>query len=315
MKIKEIGFTKSNSRTLSVDRESLHIDSLADSIEKNGLISPIVLIEQEDEVSKYKIIAGQRRFLALSQIRGENGYLTESEYVIRESGNPTESEAKKEVDVLEVSIVENQFRESLSPMDLNRAALKLNQKGDYKDKEIAKILNITPYRLKRIFNLGMDQNKMSPEIIEELKKGGDDAIFTDAHWDKMRDIDDPQTQKDVFDHIMEKQLPPRELPSLIKSVQKANDEAYGEYDDEGGKGTNSSPHQDDDLNDSTGPIKYKHKGVLTMETMDNGEKVFRVEGRGEDGDVPIDHYLEYLSHPEKFKCKVDLKLTFIPLED
>ena len=311
MKLKEIGFTKSNSRTLT-DEETLHIEGLAASIEKIGLISPIILVK-EDDSETYKIIAGQRRFMAISKLRGEGGYLTDSEYVIRESGNPTEKST--EVDLLEVSIVENQYRESLSPMDLNRAALKLNQKGSYKDKEIARILNITPYRLKRIFQLGMDQHKMSPEILEELKKGGDDATFTDAHWDKMRDIEDPQTQKDVFDHIMEKQLPPRELPSLIKSVQKANDEAYGsDYDDEDGKGLDQAPSQDD-LDDGTGPIKYKHKGVLTMETMDNGENVFRVDGRGEDGEVPISHYLEYLKHPEKFKCKVDLKLTFIPIED
>lgn len=310
MKLADIVFTSSNARTVKED--SMHIDSLAESIEKKGLIAPIVLSPSTEEEGKYQIIAGQRRYLAFKKLRGSSASLAQGEYIIRNDG-PMDSNG--DIDTLELSIVENQFRESLSPMDLNRAALKLNQKGGYKDKDIAKLLNITPHRLKRIERLSADMNNMTPEIIEELKKSGDDAKFNDAHWDKMREIDDPATMKDVFDHIMEKDIPPRELPSLIKSVQRANDAAYGEdYDDEGGKGKEYSgiiPEEDS----ADGPLKYKHKGELTMDIMDNGDKVFRVKGRGEDDSMPIDQYIEYLSHPEKFKCKIDLKLTFLPQED
>lgn len=307
MKISDIGFTVNNSR--AVRESSMCIDELSESVKKNGLIAPIVIYKNNEGGKEYSIIAGQRRFLALKKLRGDNGSLTQGEYVIREADLPKGEH--KEVDILEVSIVENQFRQALSPLDLNRAALKLNQKGNYSDKEIAKILNITPHRLKRIEKLGMDLTKMTPEIREELSKSGEDAKFNDAHWDKMRDIEDPDTMKDVFDHIMEKELPPRDLPSLIKSVQKANDEAYGTYDDEDGKGVGSSPEPEDE--EAGGPIKYKHKGEIFMEESD-GKKVFRVEGKGEDGDIPLEHYMEYLSRPDKFKCKIDLKLTIIPLD-
>ena len=315
MKLSSIAFTSNNSRTLA---EEMHIPELAATIKKNGLLAPLVLFrnpDQDADSAGHIIIAGQRRFLALQILRGVDGTLEENEYVVRNEGKATTDDLADELDILEVSIIENQYREALSPMDLNRAVMKLNQKGFMKDKEIAKVLNITPYRLKRIELLSADRTKMTPEIIEELKKSGDDAKFTDAHWDKMREIDDPDTMKDVFDHIMEKGLPPRDLPSLITSVQKANNDAYGDdYDDEGGKGKDGGGMiLEDDSAD--GPLKYKHKGELTMEIMENGDKVFRVKGRGEDDSVPMDQYLEYLTHPEKFKCKVDLKLTFLPKDD
>lgn len=306
MKLRDLGFTNKNSRTIKTNQENieaLHIAELADSISKIGLINPIVLIEDDG----LKILAGQRRYLAIKELRGEDGSLCEGEYVIRGQ------EAAVEVsDHLEVSIVENQFRESLSPFDLNRAALKLNQLGSHSDKEIARILNITPARLKRIQNLSMDMNKMTPEIVAELKKSGDEAVFTDAHWEKMRDIEDTQTQKDVFDHIMEKQLPPRDLPSLITSVEKANKAAYGDenYDDEGTK-SGQSPAAEEDNDGHI--LKYKHKGDLVMEFSD-GKPVFKVSGRGEEGDIPLEQYMEYLKNGDKFKCKIDLKLTFIPID-
>jgi ParB family transcriptional regulator, chromosome partitioning protein len=300
MRIKSIEFTSDNSRTIY--EEMKNIESLMDSIKQTGLIAPIVL-QKVEKSDKYNIIAGQRRFLALSTLRGENGSLEEGEFVVRDFGDA------KEVDILEVSIIENQHREALSPMDLNRAALKLNQMGSYSDKEIAKVLNISPHRLKRIVKLGQDRQKMTEEIREELKKSGDDAVFTDAHWDKMRDIDDPDTVRDVFDQIMDKQLPPRDVPGIINAVQKANDA----YDDEHGKGTDSTAYVQDDEDDNAGPIKYKHKGELTMEERGDG-LIFKVQGRGEDDEVPTSQYLEYLRHPEKFKCKIDLKLTFIPID-
>ena len=307
MRLSDIEFTDSNSRTINKADipGTLHIEELAESIRKTGLISPIVLVETE--TGGYEVLAGQRRYLALKSVRGSDGKLEESEYVIWGSGSESE-----EVDLLELSIVENQFRESLSPMDLNRAARKLNRKADLSDKEIAKILNITPHRLKRIIRLSQDLPKMTPEIVAELQKSGDDAPFTDAHWDKMRDIEDKQTIKDVFEHVMDKNLPPRELPSLIKSVQKANDEAYG-YDDEGAA-VQEQQAPDELINDGT-TLKYKHKGLLTIDESDDGNIVFNIEGKNEDGTIPVDSYLEYLRHPEKFKCKIDLKLTFTPIQE
>jgi len=300
MNLSSIVFTKNNSRT--IDEDTINIDDLASSIKKNGLIAPIVLKEVPGS-DQYEVIAGQRRYLALRKLRREDGSLKEGEYVIRDIADP------KELDLLEVSIIENQHREALSPMDLNRSALKLNQIGSYKDKEIAKILNITPHRLKRIFKLGEDKNKMTPEIREELKKSGEEAVFTDAHWDKMRDIEDLDTMKDVFDQIMDKQLPPKDIHGIVNAVNKAKDA----YDAEGGKGVDKSLSSPEEEEDTVSPLRYKHKGELQMDE-EGGKRIFRVIGKGEDGEIPLDHYLEYLSRNDKFKCKIDLKLTFIPID-
>jgi len=299
MFLKDIVFTPNNART---DAQDSSIEELSEVIKQKGLISPILLREIKGK-GKFEVIAGQRRYLALKGIRGDEGELDASEYMVKEGAGV------EDLDILEISIMENQYRKALSPMDLNRAILKLNKNG-HKDSEIAKVLNISKARLKRLANLGQDKNKMLPEIREELSKSGDDVIFTDAHWDKMRNIEDQEVIKDVFEQIMSKQLPAGDVPGIINAVQKANDA----YDSEQGKGTDSSSAKapEDDQN-GEGPIRYKHKGELQM-VEEDGERVFKVIGSGEDERFPLDHYMEYLKHSDKFKCKIDLKITFIPIE-
>ena len=295
IKLKDMMVSDCNVRISKSDDED--ILALMYSIEAHSLISRIVLRPAKKK-GQWEIIAGQRRYNAFLEMHGPEHVLEEEDFKIMEGLNDDEA--------FLISIQENQLRVDLSPMELNKAALKLNKLGN-SDKEIAKILNVTPYRLKRLYVLGQDKKKMPDEVKEELSKPVEKSKFTDAHWDKVRKLDDPDMVKDVVDFIMDKEAPPREIPSIIKGVQK-------QYEASGGSGSTSYTAGDDNApDDPGGPISYQHKGELTLEQTGD-EMKFRVKGRGEDEEIPTDHYLEYLKHPEKFKCKVNLKLTFIPLD-
>ncbi|MGI9558238.1 MAG: ParB/RepB/Spo0J family partition protein [Thermodesulfobacteriota bacterium] len=97
----EIG--KGQARTQDAGAE---IDELAKSIEKVGLLQPIVVSPLERDSSKYEILTGQRRFLAHKKLGRE----TISAAILDE--RVSEDEAKA------ISITENLLRRKLTGVDL-----------------------------------------------------------------------------------------------------------------------------------------------------------------------------------------------------
>jgi len=298
MKLKDLVVSPVNVRETPKANDE-KIKSLAESIEKHSMISRIVL--RPNEEGKHEIIAGYRRYHALLSTRGEDFEIPEKDYVI--------FEGMKDDEALLLSIAENQQRQSLSPLELNRAVLKLNHAG-YKDKEIADVLGITPFRMKRISHLSLDLNRMPEEVREELKKPESEAFITDAHWEKIRHVEDPEVIKDVVDYIKEKECPPREVPTILKSIEKAYSDANPSESSADGASTQSDP-----ADDIEGPFEFSHKGLLLLEEHGD-EKLLKVIGRkGEEEEVPLQYYMDYLKYPEKFKCSVTFKLKIKPIID
>ena len=286
MQLKNLIVSKNNVREPMPNDESLA--NLASSIKSHKLISKLLLRPTQD--SKFEIIAGQRRYNALLSLFGEDYELPEEDYILRADLDDEHA--------LLLSICENQQRLDLSPVELNRSALKLNKLG-YKDKEIAKLLNVTPFRLKRLYQLSEDFNRMPEEAKTELKKPVEDSKLNDAHWQKIHDLNDVDVIKDVVDYIINKESSPRDVPTIIKAVEKNHEGSSSEGSSD--KGTPDEP-------EAEGPIEYEHKGELVLE--EHGNKItLRVKGKGEDADVPYEHYLEYLRHPDKFRCFIKFKMS------
>lgn len=127
------------------------IKELAESIEKNGLLQPIVVRPMEK--GKYQIIAGERRYRAFKKLGRK---------VIPAIVRDYEDE---EVDKLQ--LVENVQREDLNPYDEAIAYLKLKEKYGLKQEDIAKAVGKSrPYisNMTRLLSL-------EDEILEMLKKG------------------------------------------------------------------------------------------------------------------------------------------------
>ena len=293
MQLKDIIISKQNIRD-TVD-EAEDFENLKKSIKKDSLIHRIVI--RPSKKDQFEVVAGGRRYRALCAINSEDYELKESEYVL--FPDMTDDEA------LICSITENTQRLAFSPLTLNRAGLVLNQKG-CSDKEIAQKLNVTPHRLKRLLNLSVDFNKMPDVVKEQLGKLPEEAVLTDAHWNALSTkTDDKDVIKDVVDYIIDKEAPAREVPSIIKMVEKNRKAAEGPEHSETPKDV-SLPEESND------PLEYVHKGELVLETR-GGKDVLRVIGKDEDSEVPVEQYLNYLRHPEQFKCYITFKLKIKPV--
>jgi len=298
LKLKDLRISDLNVRNRHDESEDL--SDLIQSIQTNRLISKLVIRTTKD--GYYEIVAGRRRYLALLQLKGNEYELDESEYVLRDDLD--------DKDALLLSIAENQQRLTLSPVDLNKAALMLNNKfGIRSEKELAKILNIPQARLKRVLHLSEDSHKMTPEVRAELSKPSDQALVNDSHWDVIRHVEKPEVIKDVVDYIMDKGATSKELPALIKSIEKNYVQMNEPVDPEKGASVKAGKPED-----TAGTrIEYAHKGELVLEERD-GAMTFKVLGKGEDEEVPIEHYLEYLRNPVKFKCYITFKLRIDPID-
>ena len=93
-----------DSRYADLMRES-YIEELAGSIDRNGLLHPLVLLKKND--GRYKILSGNRRFQALKRL---NRPLVEAK-IYQESDFSTE-------DFFNISLAENTKRRNLNPIEI-----------------------------------------------------------------------------------------------------------------------------------------------------------------------------------------------------
>lgn len=296
MKLKDLAVSAVNVRETPAENDE-SIEKLAQSIKELHMLSRMIL---RPSSSGYEIIAGSRRYHALLTLHGDDFEVPEEDYtIVNDIDDKT---------ALLLSINENQQRQSLSPYELNRAALKLNQIGIIKPKEIARILNITPYRLKRIIHISEDANKLPSEIQEELKKPPDQSVFNDAHWEKIRNVENRDVIKDVFDYVMDKECPPREIPSIIKSIEKTyKDSEHSDSDEVLVSGGSSEEVE--------GPFEFSHRGILRLDKQGDKEILKIIGRKGEEEEIPLEYYADYLRYPDKFKCTVSFKLKIKPVLD
>ena len=294
MQLKDLIISKQNIRNTADEDEEF--ENLKESIKSDSLIHKIILRPSKKK-DQFEVVAGGRRYRALCAIYSEDYELKDTDYVLYSDMDDDRA--------LLWSIEENTQRRAFSPIELNRAGLALNKKG-LKDKEIAQKLNVSPHRLKRLLALSSEFNKMPDAAKEQLGKLPEKAVFTDAHWDKISKTEDAEVIKDVVDYIIEKEVPAREVPSIIKMVEKNRKVQEGpEHSETPTKVT--SPEEA-----SSDPLEYTHKGELILETK-GGKEILKVLGKGEDSEVPIDQYLNFLRHPEQFKCYITFKLKIKPV--
>lgn len=97
---------------------------LADSIQKNGILQPILVRKQG---AKYEIIAGERRYQA-----AKKAGLKEVPVVVREVSDD---------DVFKLALIENLQRSDLNPIEEAQGYKKLIKEGNLTQEELGKILS------------------------------------------------------------------------------------------------------------------------------------------------------------------------------
>lgn len=176
------------------------IKELAESIEKNGLLQPIVVRPMDG--GKYQIIAGERRYRAFKKL-GRSMIPA----IVRDYED-------EEVDKLQ--LVENVQREDLNPYDEAIAYLKLKEKYGLKQEDIAKAVGKSrPYisNMTRLLSL-------EDEILEMLKKGE----ITVSHAKLILSVDTKEERLKLAHKIKDAGLTVRHTEERTRKPKKAKPE-------------------------------------------------------------------------------------------
>ena len=111
------------------------LKELASSIEKNGVLQPILVRPIKNQSNMFEIIAGERRWRA-ANFAG----ITEIPAIIKDLSDK---------ETFEIGLIENLQRENLSPIEEATGYKKLMNTFDYTQEDIAKIINNRIYTTKR----------------------------------------------------------------------------------------------------------------------------------------------------------------------
>lgn len=150
------------------DFDAEALQALADSIKEHGILSPIVVVKEED---KYKIVAGERRWRA-AKIAG----LDTVPAIVRTLDAQNR---------LELSIIENAQREDLSAIELATAYAKLKTQFNLSEEEIAKRVGKSKTAVEntmRLLNLpdfakkAMREHKLSEGVMRPLVAADEKVI-------------------------------------------------------------------------------------------------------------------------------------------
>lgn len=130
---------------------TIGIDELASSIERDGLLSPLVVTKEGDG---YRIIAGERRYHALKKLNHQD---IECRIISRQ-----------ERDYYRIAIIENLQRENLNPVEEAAALRRLKAQENYSDEELAKIVGKSRNYITETLGI----TTLPPEVVDECKKAG-----------------------------------------------------------------------------------------------------------------------------------------------
>lgn len=155
------------------------VDELAESISRDGLLSPLVVTKDGE---KYRIIAGERRYHALRKL----GHAQAECRII----------SREERDYWRIAIVENLQRENLSADEEAAALLRLKKQDNLSDDGLAKLVGKSRNYITEILGIaalpedvrresraaGIDNRNLMIQVVQAYKKGNV-REFLDAYRD------------------------------------------------------------------------------------------------------------------------------------
>ena len=171
------------------------LNELKDSIEKNGLLQPIVV---KKAVKGYYIIAGERRFRAFE--------------LLGKKTIPAIIKEMSDEEMMIFAVLENLQREDLSSLEEAESYKNLMDKMELTQEELAKKLGKSrPYITNSLRLL-----KLPAEIKAELEKG----IISAAHARTLLALKTKKAMIEVCNRVKERQMTVRELEEYINNLTK-----------------------------------------------------------------------------------------------
>jgi len=150
---KNLVFPDPNQPRKVTNDESL--EELMLSIEEHGMLQPILVVETEDQIGKYKILTGERRWQAAIN----SNKINTVPVIIR-------SDLNDDLRILLAQVAENVHRQNMSPLETANAYRRIYQAVNNSQDEAAKLLNISKSRLCQVLAV-LDAPDNVKSLIEE----------------------------------------------------------------------------------------------------------------------------------------------------
>lgn len=177
--------------------EKQALEQLADSLKQYGVLQPLVATPVKD--GKYTLIAGERRWRA-AQIAG----LKKVPVIVRSA---------KDLERIEIAIVENVQRVDLSPLEQAVSIERLHQQFSMKYEAIAKRLGKAPSTVNNIVRLLQLPDDARTALHEQkISEGHARAILA------LKDL--PEAQADLLKHIVSQGWSVRQAERYVVSVKE-----------------------------------------------------------------------------------------------
>lgn len=179
---------------LDQPRQSFDDDSiseLAQSIERDGVISPLIVVRAND---RYSIVAGERRFRA-SKLAGLNSVPCIVKYLSNEQ-------------IYKLSLIENIQREDLNPIDEAEAYQRLIEKFNYTQEQLAEGLGKSRSSIANSLRL----NKLSEAVKQSIR----DNKISLGHAKVLAGLNSKELQEKLCRRVINENLSVRELEAVIK---------------------------------------------------------------------------------------------------
>jgi ParB family chromosome partitioning protein len=172
--------------------EFLH--ELADSIEKNGIMQPILVRSSTVEAGKYEIIAGERRWRAAKLAQ-----LAQVPVLIREMGDQQ---------ALELALVENIQRQDLNPLEEANGYQRLMDEFDYTQEQLASTVGKSRSHIANLLRL--------LGLPEAIKQHIDKGLLTAGHARALLGAEDAEG---IAARVVTEGLSVRQTEQLVKGRQ------------------------------------------------------------------------------------------------
>lgn len=174
------------------EKESL--DELTNSIKERGVIQPIIVRKSDNQVDKFEIIAGERRWQA-----AQSAGLHEVPVVIIKADN---------LKSLEFSIVENVQRVDLNPIEEAKGYKRLIDEFNYDQEKVSKFIGKSRAHIANLLRLLMLPQKVINLIIEEKLSQGHAKILVG--------LDNVEL---MAEKVISKRLSVRQTENLVRLIK------------------------------------------------------------------------------------------------
>jgi ParB family chromosome partitioning protein len=169
-----------------------YLNELADSIEKNGIMQPIIVRPSPEKSGMYEIIAGERRWRAAGMAK-----LAEIPVIIREVDDQL---------ALELALVENIQRQDLTPLEESAGYQRLMDEFGYTQEELARTVGKSRSHIANLLRL--------LTLPEEIKHFLESDELSMGHARALLNADKPV---DLAREVVKRGLNVRQTENLVRT--------------------------------------------------------------------------------------------------